>query len=193
MINKIFVFIFLIGLIYAGFTNRADVVIEALLVAPKEAFFLFIDIYVLIIFWGGILEILKDSGLLKIISNYIVYIISPLFKKIDKNDVALQYISMNFLANFLSMGSAATPFGLKAMKRLDELNNHSEVASDEMITFLLINASGLCFIPTMLIAIRNDFKSQNSVIIVPYIFIISAFVTILTIIIDKVVRKYAKH
>lgn len=192
MINKIFVFIFLIGLLYAGITNRADVVITELLTAPKKAFFLFVEIYVLLIFWGGILEICKDSGLLKLISSWIIFIIHPLFKKIDKDDVALQYISMNLLANFLSMGSAATPFGLEAMKRLDEINNHSDVASNEMITFLLVNTSGLCLIPTTLIAIRNEYQSTNPVIIVPYILVISIIITTLVIIMDKVVRKYAK-
>lgn len=193
MINKIFVFIFLVGLIYAGITNRADVVVTELLATPKEAFFLFIDIYVLLIFWGGILEICKDSGLLKSISKWIIFIIHPLFKRIDKNDVALQYISMNLLANFLSMGSAATPFGLEAMKRLDEINNHSDIASNEMITFLLINTSGLCLMPTTLIAIRNEHHSSNPVIIVPYILIISIIITVLAIFLDKVVRKYEKH
>lgn len=193
MINKIFVFIFLIGLLYAGITSRADIVITELLTAPKKAFFLFVEIYVLLIFWGGILEICKDSGLLKLISSWIIFIIHPLFKKIDKDDVALQYISMNLLANFLSMGSAATPFGLEAMKRLDELNNHSDVASNEMITFLLVNTSGLCLIPTTLIAIRNEYQSTNPVIIVPYILMISIIITALAIIMDKVVRKYAKY
>lgn len=192
MINKIFVFIFLIGLLYAGITNRADVVITELLTAPKKAFFLFVEIYVLLIFWGGILEICKDSGLLKLISSWIIFIIHPLFKKIDKDDVALQYISMNLLANFLSMGSAATPFGLEAMKRLDEINNHSDVASNEMITFLLVNTSGLCLIPTTLIAIRNEYQSTNPVIIVPYILVISIIIMTLAIIMDKVVRKHAK-
>lgn len=193
MINKIFLFIFLLGLVYAGCTNRSSVVIEELLVAPKEAFLLFIDIYVLLIFWGGILEICKDSGLLKVLSTYIIFIIKPLFKRLDKDDEALQYISMNFMANMLSMGSAATPFGLLAMKRLHELNNYSDTASDEMITFLLVNTSGLCLIPTMLIAIRTQYHSDNPVAIIPFIFIVSGISTILSIILDIGGRKFAKH
>ncbi len=193
MINKIFIFIFLVGLIYAGCTNRADIVVTQLLSAPKEAFFLFLDIYVLLIFWGGILQICKDSGLLKVLSRYIICIIHPLFKNLDKEEEALQYISMNFMANMLSMGSAATPFGLLAMKKLDELNNHSEVASDEMITFLLINTSGLCLIPTMLIAIRSQYHSTNPVAIIPYIAVVSTISTILSIVLDKGGRVLAKR
>ena len=126
-------------------------------------------------------------------STYIIFIIKPLFKRLDKDDEALQYISMNFMANMLSMGSAATPFGLLAMKRLHELNNYSDTASDEMITFLLVNTSGLCLIPTMLIAIRTQYHSANPVAIIPFIFIVSGISTILSIILDIGGRKLAKH
>lgn len=193
LINKIFISIFIVGLAYGLITNRADVVVDVILKAPKDAFLLFVEIYVLLIFWGGILQICIDSGLLTIFSRYITYIIHPLFKKIDKNDVALQYISMNYLANLLSLGSAATPFGLKAMDRLNELNNYSDTASDEMITFLVVNASGLCILPTSLIAIRSQFNSINPVAIIPYLFIISVILTFISIILDKVVRKFAAN
>ena len=100
---------------------------------------------------------------------------------------------MNYLANLLSLGSAATPFGLKAMDRLNELNNYSDTASDEMITFLIVNASGLCILPTSLIAIRGQFNSNNPVAIIPYLFIISVILTFISIILDKVVRKFAAN
>lgn len=192
MINKIFLTIFLIGLIYGAITGRADLIVNVILSTPKEAFLLFVDMYVLLIFWSGILQICNDSGLLQILSKYIIFIIRPLFKKIDKNDVALQYISMNLMANALSMGSAATPFGLKAMKRLDELNNHSDVASDEMITFLLINTAGFCLIPTTLVAIRTQYLSSNPVLIIPFILIISGLCTMLSISLDIGGRRIAK-
>lgn len=192
MINKIFLIVFLVGIIYGGLTGRADLIVDVILSTPKEAFLLFVDMYALLIFWSGILQICNDSGLLQILSRYVIYAIRPLFKRINKNDVALQYISMNLMANMLSMGSAATPFGLKAMKRLDELNNHSDTASDEMITFLLINTAGLCLIPTTLIAIRTEHMSVNPVLIIPFILIISCVCTILSISLDIGGRRIAK-
>ena len=193
MINIIFVLIFLIGLVYSIFTGRVDVVINSMLATPKDAFFIFVDIYTLLIFWGGMLEICKQSGLLKMITNYISYLIHPLFKKIDIESEAIQYISMNFVANMLSMGSAATPFGLKAMQELDKLNNHSDIASNEMITFLLVNTSGLCLIPTTLISLRNQANSTNPVIIIPYVILISTLTTFFPIILDNGVQKYGKY
>lgn len=193
MINIIFVFIFLVGIIYGCFTNRVNLIVEAMLNTPKEALILFSDIYSLLIFWGGMLEICKNSGLLECITNYISYILHPLFKKLDRKSEAMQYISLNIVANLLSMGSAATPFGLKAMKELDELNGKSNVASDEMITFLLINTSGLCLIPTVLISLRKQYGSTNPVSIIPYVLIISSVTTIFSLIMDMVARKIGKH
>ncbi len=193
MINIIFIFIFLLGLIYGCFTNRVSLVIEAMLNTPKEALILFGDIYSLLIFWGGMLEICKNSGLLEVISNYVSFVLHPFFKKLDRKSDAMQYISLNIVANLLSMGSAATPFGLKAMKSLDELNGKKEEASEEMITFLLINTSGLCLIPTVLISIRKQYGSINPVSIIPYVLIVSSITTFFSLFMDMVVRKIGKH
>ncbi|MDE5566711.1 MAG: hypothetical protein K2H02_00415 [Anaeroplasmataceae bacterium] len=193
MINYIFVFVFLVAIIYACLTKRVDVVVQVILDTPKSALILFADIYALLIFWGGMLEICKNSGLLALITNYVSYVVHPFFKKLDRKSEAMQYICLNIVANMLSMGSAATPFGLKAMKELDELNNHSEVASDEMITFLLINTSGLCMIPTILISLRKQYGSSNPVSIIPYIFVVSSITTIFSVLVDWLVRRRGKH
>ncbi len=193
MINIIFIFIFVVAIFYACVTNRVDVVVEVILGTPKNALLLFGDIYALLIFWGGMLEICKNSGLLELITHYISYVIHPFFKKLDRKSEAMQYICLNLVANMLSMGSAATPFGLKAMKELDTLNGHSEVASDEMITFLLINTSGLCLIPTILISLRKEYGSQNPVAIIPYIMIVSSITTIFSVFVDWLVRRHGKH
>lgn len=192
MVNKIFIFLFILGLGYGLFTNRSSNVINELLNAPKGALMVFIEIYILLVFWGGILRIMKDNGLLDIVSKGISFIIHPLFKRLDRNSDALKYISMNLVANMLSMGSAATPFGLLAMKELDKINNHSDTASDEMITFLVINTSGLCLIPTTLLAIRTQFESGNPTTIVPYILIVSVICTVCAITLDMGVRKFAR-
>lgn len=193
MANIIFILLMIIGIIYSIFTNRYEDVSNAILKSPVSSFYLFIELYALLIFWGGILEIMKDNGLLKILSKVIIKIIHPLFKKLDKDSLALQYISMNLIANMLSMGSAATPFGLKAMKELQKESENKEEATPEMITFLLINTSGVCLIPTSIIALRSSFNSENPVAIIPLMIIISVIVTICAIILDLGVRKLARN
>ena len=193
MINYIFGFIFIIGLVYAIITNRIDVTINALLQTPKEALLLFFDIYVALVFWGGIIEICKQSGLLKILTNYISVLLHPLFKKMDKNSEALQYMGVNIVSNLLSISSLGSSFGFKAMKELDRINNYDPVASDEMITFLLINSSGICIIPTIVMSVRNQFQSSNSAIIMPYVIFISFTVLVTQLLIDWMIRKNGKR
>lgn len=192
MANILFIALLLIGIIYSLFTNRFYDVTNVLLESPISSFYLFVEIYALLIFWGGILEIVKDNGLLNILSKLVIKIIHPLFKNLDKDSLALQYIAMNLIANMLSMGSAATPFGLKAMKELQKNSNDKEDATPEMITFLLINTSGVCLIPTTVIAIRNSMGSTNPVAIVTLTIIISIIVTITAILFDLGVKKLAK-
>ena len=193
MINYIFGFIFIMGLVYAIITNRIDVTINALLQTPKEALLLFFDIYVALVFWGGIIEICKQSGLLKILTNYISVLLHPLFKKMDKNSEALQYMGVNIVSNLLSISSLGSSFGFKAMKELDRTNNYDPVASDEMITFLLINSSGICIIPTIVMSVRNQFQSSNSAIIMPYVIFISFTVLVTQLLIDWMIRKNGKR
>lgn len=192
MANKIFLIIFIIGLTYGVIFNQAEEVVTAMLESPKRAFYIFLDLYILLIFWGGLIEICKDSGMLKKISKIISFVIHPLFKKLDKDDEALTYMSLNLVSNIFSMGSIATPFGLMAMKRLQELNDNKDVASDEMITFVLLNTAGFCIIPTSLIALRMDFKSINPTNVIPYIIFVSLMCTIFSILLDIEARRYVK-
>ena len=193
MINYIFGFIFIIGLVYSIFTNRIDVTINALLETPKEALILFFDIYVALVFWGGIIEICKQSGLLKMMTNYISVLLHPLFKKLDKDSEALQYMGVNIVSNLLSISSLGSSFGVKAMKELDKMNDYDETASPEMITFLLINSSGICLIPTIVMSVRNQFESTNSAVIMPYVIGISFTVLTIQLLIDRMFRKNGKH
>ena len=193
MINYIFGFIFIIGLVYSIFTNRIDVTINALLETPKEALILFFDIYVALVFWGGIIEICKQSGLLKMMTNYISVLLHPLFKKLDKDSEALQYMGGNIVSNLLSISSLGSSFGFKAMKELDKMNDYDETASPEMITFLLINSSGICLIPTIVMSVRNQFESTNSAVIMPYVIGISFTVLTIQLLIDRMFRKNGKH
>lgn len=190
--NIIFSIIFIIGIIYGVATGRGEIVLNTLLQSPKNALFIFIDIYVSFLFWGGMIEISDRSGLLKILGNILSILIKPLFKNLDKNSKALEYISLNLACNSLSMGTAATPFGLKAMDELNKLNNKSSTASNEMITFLLLNVGGFSVIPISIITILSQNGSKNGNLVIPFIMIVSFISTLFSTVLNKVIIKYAK-
>ena len=91
------------------------------------------------------------------------------------------------------LGSAATPFGLKAMKSLQSLNKNKDVASRSMITFLVINTSGVTIIPTTIISMRMMHKSSDPTCIIIPCIIATSLATIAGIIIDKVLARRCNH
>ncbi|SHG55109.1 Spore maturation protein SpmA [Flavobacterium micromati] len=135
-------------------------------------------------FFCGLMELLIISG----VSGKLAKVLSPVFVKvfpsIPKNHPSISYMTLNFAANFLGLDSAATPFGLKAMESLQELNPDKDRASDAQIMFLCLHASGLTLIATSIIGYRAAAGSTNPAdvmlpcIITSFIGTIAAFIIV---------------
>ena len=188
MVKLIWFNLIFIGLIFSFLTQNN--ITETLLKVPNETLNLSMQIFPNIALWLGIMKIAEKSGLIDKLSKITSKIIKPLFKEIPENHKSLGYISSNIIINMLGIGNAATPIGLKAMKSLQELNNKDE-ASSSMITFLVLNTSGLTLIPTTILSLRTFYNSKDpSKIILPCI-IVTLLSTIVSLIIDYIFRKLA--
>ncbi|HSN48319.1 MAG TPA: nucleoside recognition domain-containing protein, partial [Flavobacterium sp.] len=112
-------------------------------------------------FFCGLMELLIISG----VSEKLAKVLSPVFVKvfpsIPKNHPSISYMTLNFAANFLGLDSAATPFGLKAMESLQEINPEKDKASDAQIMFMCLHASGLTLIATSIIGYRAAAGASN--------------------------------
>lgn len=112
-------------------------------------------------FFCGLMELLIISGA----SGKLAKMLSPIFVKvfpsIPKNHPSISYMTLNFAANFLGLDSAATPFGLKAMESLQEINPEKDKASDAQIMFMCLHASGLTLIATSIIGYRAAAGASN--------------------------------
>lgn len=192
MINKIWFSFIFVGITYGFISGNISAVNEEIITSAKKSLDIFISIFPVIVLWLGIMTIARDSGLLNKISNILYPILGKIFKDIPKNHESLGYISSNIAANILGLGSAATPFGLKAMKSLQELNDNKETASHSMITFLLLNTSGLTLVPTTVISIRMLYKSINPTSIITSTILATLISTISAIILDKIFYKVMK-
>ena len=166
----------LVGILYGTFTGNISTVSDAALSAAGEAISLCITTAGVLTLWTGLMEIAKTSGIVTSATKAIHPLISFLFPKLPKDHLAVEHISLNFIANFLGLNWGATPAGLKAMEELAKLeeergnpaylpNNSSKLyqktASDEMCTFLIINISSLQLIPISIIAYRQQYGSVN--------------------------------
>lgn len=172
VLNRIWIGMFLIAIVM-GFsklifwqdTGILQKMIDGLFEASKNGFELSIFMTGALCLWMGFMKIGEEGGAIKIMSKVVAPLFTQLFPEIPKDHPAVGSIMMNFSANMLGLDNAATPFGLKAMKDLQELNPNKTVASNAQIMFLVLNASGLTIIPVSILAARaaNNSNSISSV------------------------------
>lgn len=193
MVNKIWGFFIIVGTLFALCNGKIDVINEEILTSCKSALDLVIQLFPVIALWLGVMKIASSSGLLEKISYKISPVLRFIFPEIPAGHPALGYISSNIIANIFGLGNAATPFGLKAMESLQTLNPKKDEASRSMITFLVLNTSGLTLIPTTIISMRMLYKSVSPTeIIVPCI-LATTISTIVGLLLDRILHYRSKH
>lgn len=138
--------------------RKVDGVIETAKNAVLDIIFPLIGILALFM---GFLNIAEKAGGVRVLSKIIGPFFSKIFPDIPKGHPATGHMMMNFSANLLNLDNAATPFGLKAMQSLQELNPNKAVASNSQIMFMALHASGLTLIPVTIIAFRSGLGAQN--------------------------------
>ena len=109
----------------------------------------------------GLMSIAERAGGIRLLSRIVGPFFSKLFPDIPKGHPSMGHMIMNFSANLLGLDNAATPFGLKAMESLQEINPNKDVASNAQIMFLCLHAAGLNLIPVSVIAIRASQNASN--------------------------------
>jgi len=186
MINYIWAFFIIAGLVYSIITNNFTAMNEEILASSKTTLDLILKLFPIVALWTGVMNIAKESGLLNKFANKLSPFLKKLFPEIPDNHESLGYIASNVVINMFGLGSAATPFGLKAMKSLQELNKDKKTASRSMITFLVLNTSGLTLVPTTVIALRMTYKSANPTEIVITSIIATLCSTVVGLIADRI-------
>jgi len=186
MINYIWAFFIIIGIVYGIFTGNIQNINNTLINSGTNAIEMIFKLIPLMCLWLGIMNIAKDSGLIDILAKKLNRILKILFPEIPENHEALTYISSNIILNMLGVGNAATPFGLKAMKEMQKLNNNKDIASRSMITFLVINTSSVTIIPTTIISFRILNNSLNPTAIVPLCIITTIVSCLFGILLDRI-------
>jgi spore maturation protein A len=109
----------------------------------------------------GLMRVAEDAGLVQMLARALRPVFRYLFPEVPRDHPALGAIAMNFGANMLGLGDAATPFGLKAMEDLQTLNPDKDSATDAMCMFVTLHSSSLQLIPVMIISLRAAAGSKN--------------------------------
>ncbi|MFZ4452221.1 nucleoside recognition domain-containing protein [Salibacterium aidingense] len=159
MVHYIWMFLLGVGIITAMFNGRMEEVSEAIFSGAEEAVALCFGLISVMVFWLGIMNIAKTSGLLDIFTKGLRPAAVRLFPEIPPDHPAMGYILSNITANLMGLGNAATPMGIKAVKEMKKLNDDKDEASRSMITLMALNTASLTLVPTTVIAIRMNYGS----------------------------------
>lgn len=203
MLNYMWAFMILIGVIYAAFTGNMSAVTNAALDSAGEAISLCITMAGVMALWMGLMEIGQKAGLIEKLTKGIGPLLNFMFPRIPRKHPAREYIATNVIANILGLGWACTPAGLKAMEALSDLeaergnpeylepsisppSGKNRTASNEMCTFLILNISSLQLIPVNMIAYRSQYGSVNPAGIIAPSIVATLVSTVVAIVYCKV-------
>ncbi len=149
LLNAIWLFLALTAIVWASVWGDPKAVADALFESAQSAVQLVIGLVGVMVFFLGLMRIAFDAGLRDGIARVLTPLTRRLFPEIPADHPAMGAMIMNMASNVLGMGNAATPFGLKAMSELSELNRRSGSASDAMVLFLAINSSAITLLPPL--------------------------------------------
>ena len=168
VLNYIWIAFFLIAFVVAvgklvigGDTTVFTEIINASFASAKTGFEISLGLTGILSLWLGIMKIGEKGGVIQAFARLAAPVFSKLFPDIPKDHPVTGSIFMNLSANLLGLDNAATPMGLKAMQQLQKLNPKKESASNSMVMFLCINASGLTLIPITIMMYRAQMGAAN--------------------------------
>lgn len=162
-----------LGFIYALVSGNMAALSAGIPEAAASAVELLISISGMLCMWSGFMRIAKDCGLTEKLARLLAPLLRRLYPDIDPDSKAFGYISVNISANLLGLGNAATPPGLNAMRELRERSD-TDIASDSMITFVVMNTASIQLVPATVAALRKSYGSTQPFDIIICVWITSA-------------------
>lgn len=179
----------LVKLVFGGDTDVFPAIMNSTFETSKTAFEISLGLTGVLSLWLGIMKIGEKGGIVNAMARILNPVFSKLFPDIPKNHPVFGNIFMNISANMLGLDNAATPLGLKAMERLQELNPRKDTASNPMIMFLVLNTSGLTIIPVSIMVYRSQLgATQPTDIFIP-ILIATFFSTLAGIVVTSIYQR----
>ncbi len=168
VLNYIWIAFFIIAFVVAavkflflGDTGVFTEIMNSTFDTAKTGFEISLGLTGVLSLWMGIMKIGERGGTVDLFAKAAAPLFSKLFPEIPKGHPAAASMLMNISANMLGLDNAATPFGLKAMADMQTLNTRKDIATNPMIMFLVMNASGLTLIPVMVMTYRAQLGAAN--------------------------------
>lgn len=193
MLNVIWGFFLIGGILTGAFLGRMDLVTNAVIDGGRNAVELAFTMAGVVAVWSGILKIAEKGGMIDALAEKMEPFLDFLFPEVPRGHAARRYISANFAANFLGLGWAATPAGLLAMEELAKLNGKTGRASNAMCMFLVVNMSSLQLVTVNILAYRAEYGSAAPAEIMGAGIAATLGTTLAGILLAKILEGRGKH
>lgn len=193
MLNVIWGFFLIGGILTGAFLGRMDLVTNAVIDGGRNAVELAFTMAGVVAVWSGILKIAEKGGMIDALAEKMEPFLDFLFPEVPRGHAARRYISANFTANFLGLGWAATPAGLLAMEELAKLNGKTGRASNAMCMFLVVNMSSLQLVTVNILAYRAEYGSAAPAEIMGAGIAATLGTTLVGILLAKILEGRGKH
>ena len=184
MIEKCFFSLVVLSVVFAAFTGNMGAVANAALDGAANAVTVVISLCGAMCLWNGIMEVLRESGAIRVLSRLLSPVLRHVFPKTWQSGAGRDEVCAALSANILGIGNAATPLALSAMEKMNAACTGG-VASDDMVTFAALGAASLDLLPTTLIALRRGAGSLDPFNIIVPIWICSASCAFLTVVLCR--------
>ncbi|MBQ7084840.1 MAG: nucleoside recognition protein [Anaerotignum sp.] len=192
MLNGIWGFFVIGGILTGAFLGRMDIVTQAVIGGGKSAMELAFTMAGVVAVWSGVLKIAEKGGMIDALAEKMTPLMDFLFPSVPRSHKARKYIAANFAANFLGLGWAATPAGLLAMQELQKLNREETgTASAAMCMFLTVNMTSLQLVTVNILAWRAEYGSRNPAEIVGVGIVATLITTVFGTALAKIVERRA--
>lgn len=173
MMKWIFTCMIAVSALFGALNGRIGEVSNAVIQGSGDAVTLVISLTGAMCLWSGVMKVAEEAGLTKTVARLLSPVTKRLFHGLAADSRAMHAICMNITANLLGLGNAATPLGLEAMRCLAEEEHTNGTASNNMVTFVVLNTASIQLIPTTISVLRLNHGAANPMDILPAVLLTS--------------------
>ncbi len=192
MLGYIWMFMIIVSFFCSVITGNIENLAISITEGADKAIKLLLSMAGVMCLWTGIMKIADKSGLTALLAKLLSPVLCRLMPDYEKGSEALQAVAANITANFLGLGNAATPLGIKAMKEMTK-HNSNDTPNNSMIMFVVLNTASMQLIPSTIAALRHAAGSEQPYSILVYIWVSSAAALIAGIISAKLFGLWRKN
>ena len=188
MLFTISLFMMLVSVITSFFCGRTEGLLSAFFSGGYECVSYCLKICGSMCLFSGFMRIAEDCGLTKTVAKFFRPFVKYVIPSAMINSETENAVVMNFTSNLFGLGNAATPFGIKAAQNMYLLNKMKS-PNRSLASFIILNTSSLCLVPSTVITVMQSYGSVDFGSIVVSVIIVQALSCIFGLFIVRMVFK----